>query len=78
MVEHDATHALIAKALGLVTSAISEESTFGSPENWDSLGHMRILLEIEASIGHELDAEVAAEIMDVKSARQVLLKHRPD
>ena len=40
--------------------------------HWDSLGHMRILMEIEAQLGREMDPELAALIVDVKSVRDAL------
>jgi acyl carrier protein len=44
----------------------------GTPESWDSLGHMRILMEIESQLGHEIDPELAVQIIDVKSVRSAL------
>jgi acyl carrier protein len=70
--KHDPARQLIAKALGRPVSEISDAAEMGTPESWDSLGHMRILMEIEAQLGHEIDPELAALIIDVKSVRHAL------
>ena len=72
MTTPDPAKELIAKALGRPISEITEGAEMGSPESWDSLGHMRILMEIEAQLGHEIDAELAVNIVDLKSVRAAL------
>ena len=72
MTTPDPAKELIAKALGRPISEITEGAAMGSPESWDSLGHMRILMEIEARLGREIDPELAVQIIDVKSVRSAL------
>ena len=74
MTNSDAARELIANALNVSMNAITEDSTLGNVENWDSLGHMRILMEIEARLGRELDAEEAVGVQDVKSVGKLLAK----
>jgi acyl carrier protein len=71
MTKHDPAKQLIAKALGRPLTEIADDAAMGNPESWDSLGHMRILMEIEAQLGHEIDPELAALIIDVKSVGAV-------
>jgi len=68
----DPARQLIAKALGRPISEITDEAAMGTPESWDSLGHMRILMEIESQLGHEIDPELAVQIIDVKSVGSAL------
>ena len=68
----DPVRQLIAKALARPISEITDDAKMGSPESWDSLGHMRILMEIETRLGHEIDPERAVDIIDVNSVRSVL------
>ena len=72
MTKDDPARQLIAKALGRPVSEITDAAAMGIPESWDSLGHMRILMEIEALLGHEIDPELAALIIDVKSVQHAL------
>lgn len=72
MTKNDPARQLIAKALGRPVSEITDAAAMGTPESWDSLGHMRILMEIEALLGHEIDPELAVLIVDVKSVRDAL------
>ncbi len=72
MTKNDPARQLIAKALGRHVSEITDAAAMGTPESWDSLGHMRILMEIEAQLGREMDPELAALIVDVKSVRNAL------
>ena len=77
MTKHVAAKELIAKALGRPLAEIADDAAMGNPESWDSLGHMRILMEIEARLGHEIDPELAALIIDVKSVEDVLSRFQP-
>jgi len=75
--KNDPARQLIAKALGRPVSEITDAAAMGTPESWDSLGHMRILMEIEVRLGHEIDPELAALIIDVKSVRNALSGSQP-
>ena len=77
MTKNDPARQLIAKALGRPVSEITDAAAMGTPESWDSLGHMRILMEIEVRLGHEIDPELAALIIDVKSVRNALSGSQP-
>ena len=72
MTTSDPAKELIAKALGRPIDEITDDAAMGSPESWDSLGHMRILMEIEARLGREIDPELAVQIVDVKSVQSAL------
>ena len=72
MSDIERTRQLIAKALSRPVSEINEDVAMGSLASWDSLGHMRILLEIEALLGHEIDSEQAVDIIDFASVQKAI------
>lgn len=59
---------LVAKALERSVDEIGEDSSMENLEAWDSLGHMKIILEIEQTLGKELKT---AEILSVETVRDV-------
>lgn len=59
---------LVAKALERSVDEIDEDSSMENLEAWDSLGHMKIILEIEQTLGKELET---AEILSVETVRDV-------
>jgi len=57
--------AIIGKALGLAEKAVPADARIGAFEPWDSLGHMRIILELENALGRELGTTEAVQIESV-------------
>lgn len=63
---------IIAKGLGRSVAEVDDNAAMGLTEGWDSLAHMRILLEAEAVLGRQIDAGAAATVENVKSLAAVL------
>lgn len=63
---------LLATALNVDPQSLTENVAIGSVPSWDSLGHMRLLTEIERHLGRDLTAE---EIVSINSLNdlQILL-----
>ncbi len=59
---------LVARALECSVDGIGEDSSMENLDAWDSLGHMKIILEIEQTLGKELKT---AEILSVETVRDV-------
>lgn len=59
---------LVARALERSVEEISEDSSMDNLDEWDSLGHMKIILEIEQTLGKELKT---AEILSVETVRDI-------
>ena len=47
----------MAHALSISLDSVAEDASMNSLEAWDSMGHLRIVLEIESSIGSDLSGE---------------------
>jgi len=59
---------LVARALERSVDEIGEDSSIETLDAWDSLGHMKIILEIEQTLGKELKT---AEILSVETVRDI-------
>lgn len=59
---------IIARALKCSLDAIGPDASVGSLPQWDSIGHVNIVLEIEAALGRTLSPE---EIAGIGSLRDV-------
>ena len=68
----DAARALVAKALERPLESIPADGGLETISAWDSLGHVRILLEIEAETGRMLDSEMIATMRSVVDVARAL------
>lgn len=59
---------MVAKALALPLESVPEDASMNTLKAWDSLGHLRIVLEIEGAIGTELTVE---QVISIESVRDV-------
>ena len=48
---------VLARALQLDESEVSPTTSMSTSDRWDSLAHMRLILELEAALGRELSSE---------------------
>ena len=56
---------LIADTLGIPRRKVTPELSFGEVAEWDSLGHVSIMLALEERLGTEIDAERMVELTSV-------------
>jgi len=56
---------LIADTLGIPRKKVTRELSFGEVAEWDSLGHVSIMLALEERLGTEIDAEQMVELITV-------------
>lgn len=61
--------ALVERALGLNPGSITEEDGAGTVAEWDSLGHLKVLTELDSAYDGKL-AEIDA-LADANSIREV-------
>ncbi len=57
---------IIAKIFRVEVSAITEKSSVDNIENWDSLGHMNLILALEREFGVQFEAEQVMELLNYK------------
>lgn len=63
---------LVAQVFGLEPSELEASSGPETIEDWDSLGHVNLVLEIETTYGVELSTDDALEIKDMASLKRIL------
>ncbi len=63
---------LVAQVFGLLPDEITDATGPGSLEDWDSLGHLNLVLEIEQVYGVALSTDDALAISDVASMKRIL------
>lgn len=63
---------LVAQVFGLLPDEINDATGPGTLEDWDSLGHLNLVLEIEQVYGVALSTDDALAISDVASMKRVL------
>ena len=56
---------------GEVTMACAPSNT----KNWDSLRHMRLILEVESQFDIEMDEGEITDVVDMKSLAATIAKH---
>lgn len=57
--------ALLAEAIQVPVEMVTPDLTFGDLPQWDSLGHMEILVRLEEKYGVEVNAETIAQLISV-------------
>lgn len=63
---------VVANVLGVSPHEIEDDTSNESIAEWDSLAHMNLVLELEATYGVALSADEALEITNVAAIKRVL------
>ena len=66
---------LLAKIFSVDASAITDNTTPDTLENWDSLRHMNLVVSIEEEFGVELSDDQVVEILSYQLIKIVLQEH---
>ncbi len=65
---------LVAAALEVPVDQVTPELAFGGIRQWDSMGHMGIMLLLEEKYGIEIDAEMIASLTSIPAICTYLSK----
>jgi acyl carrier protein len=63
---------ILARALNVTAETIGDRATIDEFENWDSLGHMRLVLEIEQHLKRELSPMEIVELASLADVQNLL------
>ena len=63
---------ILAKALNVTAETIGDRATIDELESWDSLGHMRLVLEIEQHLKRELSPMEIVELASLVDVQNLL------
>ncbi len=66
---------VMARIFGVDVSAIGDDASPDTIENWDSLRHMNLVLALEEEFGIELTDDQTVEIMSYPLIKIVLSEH---
>lgn len=64
---------LLAEAFQVSIDEITPELAFGDLPQWDSMGHMELLLRLEEAYGIEIDAESITELVSLPAIYEKLV-----
>jgi len=68
----DTVQNLLAEALRVEIAEISSETQFGDLPQWDSMGHMEVLVALEKAFGIEVTAETITNLVSVPAICQYI------
>jgi acyl carrier protein len=57
--------ALLAEAIQVPAEMVSPDLAFGDLPQWDSLGHMEVMLKLEEEFGVTIDADRIAQLINI-------------
>lgn len=63
---------LLSRALQVPLEVITAEMAFGDIPQWDSMGHMEVMMCLEEEFGVEINADTIASLVDIPSICQYL------
>ena len=64
---------ILARALNVSTEVIGDRASIDELESWDSLGHMRLVLEIEQHLKRELSPMEIVELASLADVQNLLV-----
>jgi acyl carrier protein len=71
-IDVQSARAFVAGVLELPMEMVPPDGNVDTIPAWDSLGHVRLLLEIEAETGRPLDTNIIATLRSVEDVARVL------
>ena len=66
---------VFANALGIELRLVSEELTYRSIPEWDSIGHMALVAALESEFDIMLDTNDILDLSSLKVAKEILSRH---
>jgi citrate synthase len=71
---YEKIQSLLAEALQISADQITPDLTFGGIKQWDSMGHMGIIMLLEERFGISIDADVIATLTSVPAICEYINK----
>lgn len=66
---------IFAEALSLKLEQVTDELTYNSIPEWDSIGHMTLISEIDAQFDTMLDTDEVLAMSSFAKAKEILAKY---
>lgn len=65
---------LLASVLACPGNSLSAEDTIETVSKWDSLNHMRLILQLEEELGHQIETDDAMTLFSIEQISDFLRK----
>lgn len=72
---HPALTTVFAETLGIAEDTVTDELSFNTIPEWDSVAHMNLIAAIEAAYDIMMETDDVIDLSSVARARQILLKY---
>ena len=66
---------LISQTLGITLEQITGEFSYGDAPEWDSLGHMNLMLALEEKYGIQVTADTITNLVSIPTIINYLMEH---
>jgi acyl carrier protein len=71
----DRLHECFSRSLGIPRERVTETLAYNTLKEWDSVGHMALVVEIEGEFEVMLDTDDILGMSTVAKAREILSRH---
>lgn len=71
----DKLHKVFTEALEITTSQVTDDLTYNSIPEWDSIAHMTLIAEIEDQFDIMLDTDDVLDMSSFSKAKEILAKY---
>ncbi len=68
----------LTEALRVDLAEIGPETEFGDLPQWDSMGHMEVLVALEKAYGVEITADTITELVSIPAICRYIVEHQLD
>jgi acyl carrier protein len=69
--------AVLAEALQISLDQVTSDLAFGDIPQWDSMGHMEVMMRLEEHFGIEINADTIATLTSLPAIQEFLADARP-
>jgi acyl carrier protein len=70
----DKLHQCFSRALGIPPERVSDDLAYNTIKEWDSVGHMALVVELETEFGVMFDTDDILGMSSVGKAREILTR----
>jgi acyl carrier protein len=71
----DKAKKIFCETLGVSESEVSDDTAYNSFEPWDSLKHLRIVVNLEEEFGIDIDMDDVIDMSTFKKVREIVEKY---
>jgi acyl carrier protein len=68
----DALNKILSKYLNLKENELKDDVSYNSHPKWDSIGHLKMISEIESALGIEFDIDEITAMENIGKIREIV------